>query len=348
MKEMSFAEAISDATVLAMKKHLNVYLLGIGLDYSSGVFGTTSEAFKLFGRERVLDTPAMENALTGIAAGASLCGMRPVVVHARNDFMFLALDQVLNVLAKWYYMFGGNASSMPVVIRAIIGRGWGQGATHSQSIQSAIAHFPGIRVVMPSRPQDAKGMLLSALESPDPVLILEHRNLYSIVEGVEEGWAHTSLSGAEVVQEGCDITVVASSVCVKEAILAGKDAEKVGIKIEVIDVRSLQPLDSKTILNSVKKTQRLIIMDTSWNPYGLGSEICAILLECGVQLRSKVIRLGQALTPAPVSRPLEDAHYPTANSLLESIHSLLESEADLQSLEVSNLPRMSDGFIGPY
>ena len=172
MKAMSFAEAISDATIEAMKKNPNIILLGIGLDYSSGVFGTTSEAFKQFGPERVLDTPAMENALTGIAAGASLCGMRPVVIHARNDFMFLALDQILNVLTKWHYMFNGNASSMPVVTRAIIGRGWGQGATHSQSIQSVIAHFPGIRVVMPSRPKDAKGMLLSALESPDPVLIL--------------------------------------------------------------------------------------------------------------------------------------------------------------------------------
>lgn len=344
MKILSYAEAISEATVEAMKIDSSIHLFGIGLDYSSGVFGTTTEANSLFGPSRVIDTPAMENALTGIAAGASLCGIRPVVIHARNDFMFLALDQMLNVLSKWHYMFDGRASNMPVVIRSIIGRGWGQGATHSQSIQSVLAHFPGLRVVMPASARDAKGMLLSALNSPDPVVILEHRNLYEVKGEVGQA---TPLEGASIAKKGKDLTIVASSVCVQESLIAADQASELGINIEVIDIRSIQPLDIETILNSVRKTKRLMVVDTSWTNFGLGSEIGASVLESGIALLSPLVRLGQADSPAPVSKPLEDIHYPNATKIFSvAKQSISYKSSEIET--VDNLPKIADDFLGPY
>ncbi|MEN9735389.1 MAG: hypothetical protein RL129_99 [Actinomycetota bacterium] len=344
-REISFAEAISEATCQSMRNDDSIVLMGIGLDYSSGVFGTTSEAFRLFGNSRVIDTPAMENALSGIVSGASVTGLRPVIIHARVDFMFLGLDQMLNIMAKWSYMFDGNAGSMPVVIRAIIGRGWGQGATHSQSIQSVLGHFPGLRVVMPSSPYEAKGMMNSALTGNDPVVILEHRNLFNVVGEVPEERYELDLFGSKVCKSGKDLTIVASSICVEEAKIAAVEAAGLGIEVEIIDIRSIQPLDMIPIIESVKKTNKLLIVDTSWLSFGLGSEIAARLMENSINLEKPLVRLGQAPVPAAVSKTLEAEHYPTPEKILNIIVALCSSESNGTHGDLTNF---TNKFIGPY
>jgi pyruvate dehydrogenase E1 component beta subunit len=343
---MTFSEAISDALVIAIRSDSKVRILGIGVDYSAGIFGTTKNAFLANGKEKVIDTPAMENALTGIAAGAALVGLRPVVVHARNDFAFLALDQIINVYSKWHYMFDGKAGSLPVVTRLLVGRGWGQGATHSQSIQSLVGHFPGIRVVMPASPIDAKGMLLSALSINDPTIIIEHRNLYNVRSEVPSGFFTRDLFGSEVITQGTDITIVATSVCVIEAVNASKVLAGSGISCEVIDLRVIQPLDTQTILDSVRKTRRIIFMDTSWVQYGISAEIFASILEEGdITLLSPGRRLGQAPNPAPVSQVLEDIHYPTSDSLVQMVLGIMGID---QEAEVISSLDSTSGVNNPY
>jgi pyruvate dehydrogenase E1 component beta subunit len=309
-----------------------------------GVFGTTREALDEFGSSRVFDSPSMENALTGICIGASAMGMRPVIVHHRNDFMFLAFDQMINLAAKWRYMYGGNAGQVPIVVRGIIGRGWGQGATHSQSLQSPIAHFPGIAVVMPAMPADAKGLILSALKSPSPVVILEHRSLFDIVGEVPEGHYETPIGKANILKVGSDISVVCTSYMVVEAMRAAEFLSQFGISVEVIDLRSIRPLDEETIIDSVRKTGKLVVADTSWVQYGVASEIAALIAEKAFEhLKAPVVRIGIPNSPAPSSKILEDAFYPSADSLQKIIAKLL-GRADI----IATLGKEIDNFKGPY
>ena len=344
MRTMTYSQAISEALVTGMRLNSKVFITGIGVDYPVGVFGTTREALDEFGSSRVFDSPTMENALTGICIGAAAMGMRPVIVHHRNDFMFLAFDQMINLAAKWRYMFGGNAGQVPIVVRGIIGRGWGQGATHSQSLQSPIAHFPGIAVVMPATPSDAKGLILSALKSPSPVVILEHRSLFDIVGEVPEGEYETPIGKANVLRLGSDISVICTSYMVIEAMRAAEFLSRYGISVEVIDLRSVRPLDEETIINSVMKTGKVVVADTSWVQYGVASEIAALVAEKAFSyLKAPVVRIGLPDSPAPSSKILEDAFYPSANSLQQAITKLLGREDISDTLD----PEI-DNFMGPY
>ena len=344
MRTLTYSQAISEALVIGMRQDPKVFITGIGVDYPVGVFGTTKEALDEFGSSRVFDSPSMENALTGICIGASAMGMRPVIVHHRNDFMFLAFDQMINLAAKWRYMYGGNAGQVPIVVRGIIGRGWGQGATHSQSLQSPIAHFPGIAVVMPAMPADAKGLILSALKSPSPVVILEHRSLFDIVGEVPEGDYETPIGKANILKVGSDISVVCTSYMVVEALRAAEFLSRFGISVEVIDLRSIRPLDEETIINSVRKTGKLVVADTSWIQYGVASEIAALVAEKAFEyLRAPVVRIGMPNSPAPSSKVLEDAFYPSADSLQKTITKLLGRE-DVKA----TLDKKIDNFKGPY
>ena len=344
MRTLTYAQAISEALVIGMRQNPKVFITGIGVDYPAGVFGTTKEALDEFGSSRVFDSPSMENALTGICIGASAMGMRPVIVHHRNDFMFLAFDQMINLAAKWRYMYGGNAGQVPIVVRGIIGRGWGQGATHSQSLQSPIAHFPGITVVMPAMPADAKGLILSALKSPSPVVILEHRSLFDIVGEVPEGESETPIGKAKVLRVGSDISVVCTSYMVIEAMRAAEFLLRFGISVEVIDLRSIRPLDEETIINSVIKTGKLVVADTSWVQYGVASEIAGLVAEKAFSyLKAPVVRIGLPDSPAPSSKILEDAFYPSANSLQQAIAKLL-GRGDI----TATLDPEIDNFMGPY
>ncbi len=344
MRLKKYSEGLSEGLVQAMEQDPNIFMTGIAVDYPSGIFGSTVEATHRFGPKRVFDSPAMENALTGIAIGAALMGKRPIVVHPRNDFMFLAFDQMINVAAKWQYMFAGKAGRTPIVVRAVIGKGWGQGATHSQSLQAPLAHFPGLTVVMPAFPIDAKGLMLFALQHEGPVVILEHRTLYNTEGDVPEKMEPTPYGKASIVRKGKDVTIVATSFMAYEALHAAEELAHKGVDAEVIDLRFIRPLDEETILESVKKTGHLLVADTSWELCGVVSEVAALAAEKAFNyLKAPVRRIALANCPAPMSKPLEEAFYPRASTIASAAMALVGYDSsDLQHID------REDHFKGPY
>ncbi len=344
MRKIKYKEALSEALCQSMARDGSIIVCGISVNYSSGVFGSTKEAATRF-PDRVITTPACENALTGICIGAAAMGKRPVIVHDRVDFSFLAMDQLINLAAKWKYMFGGNAGSVPVVTRAIIGRGWGQGATHSQSLQSLFAHFPGLAVVMPATPHDAKGLLTQALTVSHPTVILEHRSLYEIEGDVPEPY-YTELFGSVRMQKsGRDLTIVATSHMVQEALAAARTLADHSISAEVVDPRSIRPLDEAGILASVRKTGRLIVADTSHQLCGFASEVAALAAEKAFHsLRRPIVRVTLPDCPAPVAQSLEQAFYPGASQIVTAALAMMGRKA------VKPVPAASQSpaFVGPY
>jgi pyruvate dehydrogenase E1 component beta subunit len=343
MRKLKYSLALSEGIVQSMERDPNIFMTGIAVDYPSGIFGSTTEATKRFPK-RVFDAPAMENALTGIAIGAAAVGKRPIIVHPRNDFMFLAFDMMINLAAKWKYMYGGNAGQVPIVVRAVIGKGWGQGASHSQSLQSVLAHFPGLNVVMPAFPADAKGLIMTALTHSSPVIMLEHRTLYDTEGDVPEEPIYTPIGKAAVIRQGTDITIVATSFMAYEALHAAEQLEKEGVSAEVVDARSIRPLDEETILQSIKKTGRLIVADTSWELCGFTSEVAALAAEKAFHLlKAPVRRIALADCPAPVSLSLEKVFYPTATTIAKAALAML----DKHTSSFGDIDR-EDNFKGPY
>jgi pyruvate/2-oxoglutarate/acetoin dehydrogenase E1 component len=344
VRQIKYSQALSEGMVQAMELDPNIFITGIAVDYPSGIFGSTIEAAKRFGPSRVFDAPAMENGLAGILIGAAAVGKRPIMVHPRVDFMFLSFDMLLQLSAKWRYMYGGNGGMAPIVIRAVVGRGWGQGATHSQSLHAPLAHFPGLTVVMPAFPVDAKGLMLSALKHTGPVVILEHRSLYDTVGKVPNEAVSVPLGKASVIRQGKDITIVATSYMSYESIQAAEELERNGISVEIVDLRSIRPLDEETILASIKKTGRLIAADTSWELCGIASEVAALVAEKGFShLKAPICRIAMANCPAPVSYSLEKAFYPSANTIAKAAMAMLGR--DDGSLGHIN---QADTFKGPY
>ena len=344
MRNIKYKEAISEAIVSEMEANQNIFLAGIAVDYPSGIFGTTTKALERFGAKRVFDVPAMENAITGIAIGAAAMGKRPILVHPRVDFMFLSFDMLIQLGAKWKYMFGGNGGEVPIVIRAIIGRGWGQGSTHSQSIQAPLAHFPGLTVLMPAFPVDAKGLMISALRHSGPVVILEYRTLYDSEGPVPEESYITPIGKAAVIRKGDVLTIVGVSLMAVEALHAAQELSRHGISVEVIDLRSIRPLDEDTIIESVRKTGRLLVVDTSWELCGVSSEIAALVSEKAFEsLKAPVRRLAVADCPCPVSEPIEKAFYPTAKTIVDAVISMMKVSVTSSAVE-----GYKDNFKGPY
>lgn len=342
---IKFKDAISEGLCEAMEADPSIFVAGISVDYPSGIFGTTTEALRRFGHTRVFDVPAMENALTGIAIGAAAMGKRPVIVHPRADFMFLAFDQLINLAAKWSYMYGGNAGPMPVVTRAVIGRGWGQGATHSQSIQSVLAHFPGLSVGMPATVYDAKNMLKAALTMDGPVVLLEHRSLFEMEQEVDDdAFVEWNGEGSSVERVGSDVTIVATSFMVPEALKAASVLSKNGIAADVINLRWMRPLDEGTIRRSVWKTGRLVVADTSWGAYGVASEIAALVAEKEFEaLKAPVERVTLPDCPAPVAHSLEKEFYPGPQQIIDVVCRTLGRET-IPFDQASKQP----AFLGPY
>jgi pyruvate dehydrogenase E1 component beta subunit len=273
-RDLKFFQALKEATEIAMTRDPSVYLMGLGVPDPKGIFGSTLNLHKKFGDDRVLDMPTSENGMTGVAIGSALAGMRPVLTHQRIDFALLSIEQIVNQAAKWHYMFGG-LMKIPLVIRMIVGRGWGQGPQHSQSLQAWFAHVPGLKVVMPATPHDAKGLLIASIEDDNPVIFIEHRWLYGMSGQVPEGHYTVPLGQARVARTGRDLTIAATSYMTLEALRAAERLAEEGIDVEVVDVRTLKPLDETTILGSVKKTGRLIVADTGWKTMGIGAEIVA-------------------------------------------------------------------------
>lgn len=306
---LGYSEAIREALQFALKQDKSVFIMGQGVDDPVGMFGATKNLHLEFGRERVFDTPLSEGALMGVAVGAALAGQRPVYFHNRPDFLLLAMDQLVNHAAKWSYMFGG-AKNVPLVVWACIGRGWGGAAQHSQALQGLFMHIPGLKLVMPSTCYDAKGLMHAAIHDQNPVLIIDHRFNFNY-QGIVPPEPYTIPLGKGVIRrKGRDVTVVAVSHLVVDAFEAAEDLAKQGIEAEVIDPRTLRPLDEEIILNSVASTGRLIIVDCDWKTGGVTAEIAAMVAEKGFScLKAPVRRLACPDLPTPAACSLEEAYY---------------------------------------
>ena len=342
MKTIKYSDALREALTQAMDNDPTVIAMGIGVDDHKAIFGSTKGLVDRFGRERVFDTPISEAAMTGIALGAALGGLRPVHIHIRADFLYLAMDQIFNMAAKWRTMFGGKMGA-PLVIRAVIGRSWGQGAQHSQSLQSFFMHVPGIRVAMPTTAADGQGLLLSALKASDPTILIEHRFLYDIMGEVSEPAAPMPFGQAIVRRQGKDLTIVANSYMVVESLKAAEFLAANGIEAEVVDPISLVPLDEKTILDSVRKTGRLLVVDTSWVTCGMSAEIAALAADRAFDdLKGPIRRMGMAPVTCPVSKPLEKLFYPTAETIAAEAFTMLGRRAP------AGAPVLDAKFKGPF
>jgi pyruvate dehydrogenase E1 component beta subunit len=350
-KKVTFASAINQAIHLAMAKDPQTVCFGLGVDDPKRIFGTTTGLVESFGSARVFDTPTSENAMTGIGIGASLNGIRPIMIHQRLDFFLLAMDQVVNSAAKWFYMFG-RQQSVPITIRLIIGHGWGQGPTHCQNLQSWFAHIPGLKVVMPATTKDAKGLLLASIFDENPVIFLEHRWLHNIEDEIEEDYFEIPLGKANLLREGKDITIVSYSYMTVEAIHAANLLEKYGIHCEIVDLRTIRPLDWETVFASVKKTGRLLALDSSSPFASISSEIVSrVCLEQFTSLIAAPIRISQPDFASPASFGLTKKYYRGAREIVSEIAILFNksiAEADLQALEKTPHDVPGDWFKGPF
>ena len=301
-----------------------VFLIGQGVNSPWYAGQSTVGLVKRFGPERIFDTPVSENGITGTAIGAALAGMRPILFHARMDFMLYAMDQIVNHAANWHYMFGGQLS-VPITIWGIINRGGEQAAQHSQALQAMFMHIPGLKVVMPSTPYDAKGLLVASIEDDNPVVYIDERWLYDFVGEVPEEIYSVPIGKGVVRKNGKDVTVVATSYMVHEAMKAAESLGKEGIVVEVIDLRSLKPLDKNLLFESVKKTGKLVIADGGWKTCGIAAEISARIGESRIfkQLEAPIMRVSLPDTPAPASSVLEQVYYKKAEDIVSVVRKLM-------------------------
>src|SRR5699024_5576983 len=314
---------IRDALRVKLREDEKVLLLGEDIGVYGGAFGVTATLLEEFGSARVRDTPISELGMTGVAVGAALTGMRPVVDIQFSDFLTLALDQVVNQAAKIRYMYGGKAT-VPLVIRTPSGSGTGAAAQHSQSLEAWLAHVPGLKVVQPSTPYDAKGLLIAAINDPNPVIFYEHKLLYKTTSDVQADAYEIPLGVADVKQEGTDVTIIATGIMVQKALQAAMDYAALGVSVEVIDPRTLVPLDEVTILNSVEKTGRVIIVHEAVKRGGIGGEIASLITERAFHaLRAPIIRLGGAFVPMPYNAKLERQAVPQVEDIERAIGKLV-------------------------
>ena len=323
-RALSFVDAIREATDQEMARDERVLLFGLDVDDPKAILGTTKGLVERYGRERVFGTPLSEDAMSGAAVGMALAGMRPIHVHIRMDFVMLAMNQLVNMAAKTHYMFGGQ-ESCPLVVRSIIGKSWGQGAQHSQGLYSFFMHVPGLKVVAPSTPYDAKGCLAAAVRDDNPVMFIEHRILYYQRGPVPEASYEVRPGKARVTVPGKDVTIVGISYMQVEAMRAQRYLQDKGISAEVIDPIWLSPLDVDTIAASAAKTGRLLIVDNGWNTCGASAEIMSAVYEKLQEGRlPKARRMGFAPTPCPTTPSLEKLFYPNARTIAAAAYDLVK------------------------
>ncbi|MEQ9116296.1 MAG: transketolase C-terminal domain-containing protein [Rickettsiales bacterium] len=319
-RTLKYSEAISEATKLEMQRDPSVFVLGLDVDDHKAIQGSTAGLVEEFGKDRCFSTPLSEDAMTGVAIGAAMAGMRPIHVHIRMDFLLLCMNQLYNMGVKAHYMYNGQVK-VPLVVRAMIGRSWGQGAQHSQALHSLFMHVPGIKVVAPSNAYDAKGILAASIRDNNPVLCVEHRLLYNTEAFVPADNYIIKIGKGRIISKGDDITLVAISHMVTEAKRSVNYLKQVGINAELIDPISLKPLDIDLIVKSVRKTKRLLVVDNGWLTCGAASEIITQTLEAlqkegGTTAQFK--RMGFAETTCPTTRCLEDFFYPNAKTIAEA------------------------------
>lgn len=356
-REISYAEAILEGLDQAMEKDSSVIVIGEGVPDPKAIFGTTRGLREKHGFERVFDMPLAENGLTGICIGAALMGMRPVMVHQRIDFALLAMDQLVNNAAKWHYMFGEKAQ-VPLVVRMIIGRGWGQGPQHSQGLHAMFGQVPGLKVVMPTTPSDAKGMLLAAIADSNPVLFVEHRWLHSLVAHVPVEPISVPLDRARLLRIGDAVTVAAFSYMAMEALTAAQQLSAIiGVEVEVIDMRSVRPLDLHSVEASVRKTGRLLVADPAFYTGSIAGELIAQISERSFQhLLTAPRRVALPDMPAPTSHYMTCDYYPSPWSIAEAIIQMIPALPSVDQMEKLRSVLQNAGphdvphrqFIGPF
>ena len=353
-KQITYAEAVRSALDYCLDNDPDVVLIGEGVPDPKGIFGTTAGLQEKYGEDRVLDMPLSENAMTGICIGAAINGLRPVLVHQRVDFALLSMDQIINNAAKWRYMFNGKMS-VPMVIRMIVGRGWGQGPQHSQSLQSLFAHIPGLKVYMPTFADDARNMMIDAIEDDDPVIFIEHRWLHPIQETITKPVGNNSTSGAKLVRTGDRITIAAFSYMVIEALHAARVLSEYGIEVEILDMRYVRPLDVESVIKSTEKTGNLIVAEAAVSMCGVSAEVVAAVCESSIHLLKKPpIRITMPDHPVPTTHFLSSDCYTGAFDIIDAVVKLLDVNISMDEIAKSHLQQefLRDvpyhDFIGPF
>lgn len=348
-KKLTYAEAILQAHDLCLEVFPENYIMGLGVPDPKGIFGTTIGLKEKYGTNRVFDIPLSENALTGVALGGAITGMRPVLTHQRVDFALVSLEQIINQVAKWNYMFA-NTMQASMLIRMIIGRGWGQGPQHSQSLQSLFAQIPGLKVIMPSNPRDAKGLIISAIEDNDPVISIEHRWCYGLTDFVDDGYYKVDLGKARVSKKGKDITIVSMSYAVIETMKAATILEKYGISVEVIDLRTVSPIDFETCIKSVKKTKRLLVCDQGPKNFGVSSELVVnITANLFNDLICAPLSIGDPFSPVPTSHNQIKDFYLDSRKIANQVMKMLgRDEIIFKTSSQKYFDQPDKKFTGPF
>lgn len=357
IRNITFAQAICEATDVCLAEDPSVYLIGLGVSDPGAIFDTTRGLVDTFGPDRVIEMPTSESGLTGIAIGSAIMGQRPIMTHQRVEFSLFAFENIINTAAKMRYATAGKMN-VPMVIRLIVGRGWGQGPCHAQSLESVFGHIPGLKVVMPTTAYDAKGMFIAAVRDNDPTIFIEHRWLHSTHGNVPDKAYEVSLSESKLVREGSDITLVASSLMTLEAMIVADVLKDLGVGVDLIDLRSIRPLDMTPVHTSILKTGRLLCIDSGWTTFGVGAEIITRVVETGTdKFRAPPRRLGMAEYPSPSTRALISDYYPYPNDILEQALELLnlsaeQSDAARKALAETQKDRLVDvpnkSFSGPF
>ncbi len=353
-RTISFVDAINESLHLEMKRNKNLLCYGLGINDPKKIFGTTKNLEKKFGSNRVFDIPNSENSILGIGIGLAMSGYPNVVTHQRLDFFLLAFDQLINSASKWFYMFGKN-SNIPITIRLVVGRGWGQGPTHSQNLQSVFSHFPGLKVVIPTNPFDAKGLLSASIRDPNPVIFIEHRWLHNTIGDVPKENYTVNLGNAKKISSGKNLTVISMSYMTVEFLKILKFLQK-KISIDFIDLRSIKPLDIKTIKKSVKKTGRVLVLDTGFKFNSISSEIITQINEnCFNFLKEQPKRITVPNIPEPASFGLTKYYYPSLKNIIDEVSRMTKIKFNQKELKLflntfkskyHDVP--GDWFKGPF
>lgn len=345
------SEAVKEALDICLAKNKDVVLIGQGVPDGSQTYGTTATLLEKFGEKQIYEMPVAEASMVGIMLGASLVGCVPVMTFARFEFALLAIDQIVNQAAKWCYMFDGQAN-VPMTMRLIVGRGWGQGAQHSQSLHSWFAHIPGLKVVIPATPYDLKGLLISSIEDPNPVIFVEHRWLHYNHGDVPEGYYKVPIGQPKLIRKGTKATIVSSGYMTIESIKAANNLQKESIDVDLIDLRSLSPLDNSIILESVKKTGKLVVCDHASLTGGFSAEIITRVCERAFSyLKEPPIRVSLPDCPTPTTRGLTNYFYPTVQHIENAVKKLLglKTEDPFESILPTDLIDIPDQrFKGPF
>ena len=325
-RNLKYVDALCEAFSQEMERDPGVFMFGLAVDDHKAIQGSTRGLLDKFGSERVFGTPLSEDAMTGVAIGAAMAGMRPIHVHIRMDFLMLAMNQLVNIASKAHYIYNAQVK-VPLVVRSMIGKSWGQGAQHSQGLHSMFMHVPGLKVVAPSNAYDAKGCMIAAIRDDNPVIVVEHRLLYGTEAPVPVETYAVPFGKARIAHKGKDITIVGISNMFMECMRAAEILRDEGIEAEIIDPVSLVPLDMETISASVARTGRLLVVDNAWTSCGASAEIVVQAVEMSGGRSFPVRRMGYAPTTCPTTPVLENAFYPNPGTIAQAAHRMVQPEA---------------------